>query len=448
VETVPERLDDVPEPVKIASLDAVGQAATTIDEPVAAPARVRTGTPVRTRTRVLTRTPIRPRPRARTSSVAREELLWVVVIYLATRGLLLLTAYLNATFAHHNFLHELANWDGLWYRKLADQGYPTFASHRQTTLGFFPLFPITIWGLGSFLQLLFNHNEIWTATVAGVVISMTGGLIATTLVYRLAAGWFNGESARRATILFCVFPGSVVFSMVYSEGILLPLAAGCIYALQRRRWLLAGILAGLGTAVQPAGLVLVLICAVSAVAELRRRGWSLTRARPALVAPVLSITGISAFAVFLWFWTGTPLANYEAQHHGWSEKTNLLAMVHLTTKLFGEISFSHLNEPTINLNLVLGLIGTVLLLGMLVMMFRSRHAVSIEAIVWTLGISFLALTSEDVPPNPRMLITAFPALIVAGHYIKGKWFRGLVWANVLLLILLSSLTFYGTTLRP
>jgi uncharacterized membrane protein YwaF len=122
--------------------------------------------------------------------------------------------------------------------------------------------------------------------------------------------------------------------------------------------------------------------------------------------------------------------------------------VHLTTKLFGEISFSHLNEPTINLNLVLGLIGTVLLLGMLVMMFRSRHAVSIEAIVWTLGISFLALTSEDVPPNPRMLITAFPALIVAGHYIKGKWFRGLVWANVLLLILLSSLTFYGTTLRP
>jgi hypothetical protein len=47
-----------------------------------------------------------------------------------------------------------------------------------------------------------------------------------------------------------------------------------------------------------------------------------------------------------------------------------------------------------------------------------------------------------------MLITAFPALIVAGHYIKGKWFRGLVWANVLLLILLSSLTFYGTTLRP
>jgi len=49
-----------------------------------------------------------------------------------------------------------------------------------------------------------------------------------------------------------------------------------------------------------------------------------------VLAPLLSITGIGTFALFLWAWTGTPLATYQAQHHGWSEKTDLLAMVHLS----------------------------------------------------------------------------------------------------------------------
>ena len=53
---------------------------------------------------------------------------------------------------------------------------------------------------------------------------------------------------------------------------MLPLAAGCILALQRRRWVLAGVLAGIATATEPEALVLVLVCAVSAALELRRSG--------------------------------------------------------------------------------------------------------------------------------------------------------------------------------
>ncbi len=382
------------------------------------------------------------------SAATRQELLWVALVYFATRGLLVLAAVLFGAIGHHNFLHELANWDGLWYRKLANHGYPDYASHLQTTLGFFPLYPIAIWILEPGVAALTGHEAIWSATVAGLIVSMVGGLITTVLVYRIAASWWNKASARRATILLCVFPGSVVFSMVYSEGVLLSLAAGCIYALAQRRWLLAGILAGLGTAVQPTGLVLVAVCAVSAGNEWRRCGWSLGRARPALMAPVLSITGACAFAGFLWLWTGSPLANYQAQRHGWSEKTDPVAIVHLTSKLLRQLSFSHFNDPTINLNLVVGLAGAILLIGMLAMMFRARRSVPIEAIVWTVGISFLALTSEYVPPNPRLLITAFPALMVAAHYIRGKRFTTLLWANVLLLIVLSVLTFHGTTLRP
>ncbi|HEY2318434.1 MAG TPA: mannosyltransferase family protein [Solirubrobacteraceae bacterium] len=386
--------------------------------------------------------------RARVSAAARQELLWITVLYLAARGLLLLVAYLNAALGHHNFLHELANWDGMWYRELANKGYPDHVSYLQTTLGFFPLFPLAIWALEQPLLLLTSHDAIWCATVAGALISAAGGLVATILVHRLAEGWWDRDTARRATVLFIVFPGAVVFSMVYSEGLLLPLAAGCIYALERRRWVLAGILAGFATAVQPVGLALVPVCAFSALLELRRQGWSVRAARRSLLAPLLSLSGLGAFMAFLWAWTGNPLATYLAQHHGWSETTTPLAMWNMAVKLGHQISFSHFNEPTINLNLVIGLIGGVVLLIWLLLVWFDRREISPEAVLWTLAIAFLAYTSSNVPPLPRMLITAFPALMVVARYAQGRWFRVIVWANGVLLAGLSLLTFYGFTLRP
>jgi hypothetical protein len=427
VETTPERLDPRSDPVGITGSELIGRDGTAAIEPVVRTRRAR-------RSRPLTR--------------ARQELHWVILVYLATRVLLLAVAWLNGLIGHHNFLHELANWDGLWYRELANHGYPAFSSHLQTTLGFLPLYSMAIWVGSQIIAPFTSHDVIWVSTVSGLLISCAGGLIATILVNRLARGWWGVDTARRATALFCLFPGSVVFSMVYSEGLLIPLAAGCVLALQQRRWLLAGALAGLATAVEPTGLVLVAVCGVSALLEFHRRGWTDRTARRSLLAPVLSLTGIVAFGLFLWAWTGTPLASYEAQHHGWSEKTDPLAVLHMTTRLLSKVSLSHFNQPTLNLNLVVGLIGALLLIGMLALMYRVRREISIEAIVWTFGISFLALTSEYTPPNPRLLITAFPALMVAARFVRGRWFTLLLWVNGLLLIGLSALTFVGTTLRP
>jgi hypothetical protein len=83
-----------------------------------------------------------------------------------------------------------------------------------------------------------------------------------------------------------------------------------------------------------------------------------------------------------------------------------------------------------------------------VLVWYSRREISPEALLWTIAISFLALTSENVPPNPRMIITAFPALIVIGRYTRGRWFSLIIWVNGVLLVGLSMLTFVGHTLRP
>jgi hypothetical protein len=437
VETASEPIDphrdDSLELPPFVDLELNSTAGSTAAEPAAAPARTRR----------------RTRRRTWLSVAARREVLWITVIYLAARGLLLVVAFVNGAFGHHNFLHELANWDGLWYRELANHGYPAHVDYGQTTLGFFPLFPIAIWLVEPVFLVLTSHNSIWAATVSGALLSAVGGWIATVLVHRLADGWWGREAARRATILFVVFPGSVVFSMVYSEALLMPLAVGCIWALERRRWVLAGVLAGFGSAVQPVGLMLPVVCLTAALLEAYRCRGHLRDARRALIAPVLSITGVVSFMLFLWIWTGSPFANYIAQHHGWSEKTDFLALVHTATRMARAFDPNHFNSPvTINLNLVVGLIGAMILAGELYLLWRSRRQVSAVAILWTLGITFFAVTSEYVPPNPRLLITAFPALMVVARYVQGKWFAVLVFVNVWLLAGLSLLTFWSTTLRP
>jgi hypothetical protein len=366
-------------------------------------------------------------------------------VYLATRGLLLLVALVNGTLRHHAFTHELSQWDGLWYRELADHGYPNHVLHIQSTLGFFPLYPMLVWAVSHAFVVPVAHWQILSTTVAGVIVAGIGGAVATVLVQRLAASWWGEEASRRAVLIFCLFPGSVVFSMVYAEGVMLALAAGCLLALQQRRWVLAGVLAGLATATEPQALVLVIVCAVSAALELRRHGLG---ARRALLAPALATVGAGAFAIFLWAWTGSPFASLIAQRDGWSERTDIVALKHLAQQLGNQISFHHFNHPTIDLNLVVGLGGAIVLVVLLVLVARNRREMSLEAILYTLGIAWLGMTSEYVPPMPRLLITAFPAVIVLARYVRGRAFTLLLCVNGVALVGLSALTFVGTTLRP
>ncbi len=370
----------------------------------------------------------------------------VMLVYLASRVLLLAIALIDVERRHWSLLGELENWDGGWYRALATDGYKHEVLHSYTTTGFFPLYPMLIWPVSRLLLATTTPATWQAAEIAGLVISGIGGLVATVLVQRLAAGWWGEAAGRRAAMLFALFPGSVVFSMVYAEGIMIPLAIGCILALQERRWLLAGLLAALATASEPEAAVLVVVCAVSVGVELRRHGWRV--GRRSLAAPLLAPAGLIGVIAYLWAWTGTPLAYWQAQHYAWNERFDPLALIHLGIRLANHISFAHFNHPTINLNWPVGLTGAVVLLVLLVLMFRIRHTISIEAWVWTLGISFIAVTSEWVPPNPRLLITAFPAVIVLGYYFARRAFAWVLLADGALLAGMSLLTFVGVTLRP
>ena len=135
------------------------------------------------------------------------------------------------------------SWDGRWYLEIVRTGYPrsvpsdiTF-NQLEARTAFFPLYP----SLVRLVDPVIPSGD----TVAALFVNLVLGAVAVYLVGLLARGWWGDRIAGRAMVLFCVFPASVVLTMAYSEALLITLAAGCLLALDRRRWLVAGVLAAL-----------------------------------------------------------------------------------------------------------------------------------------------------------------------------------------------------------
>ena len=239
---------------------------------------------------------------------------FLLTIYVASHALFLLIAVVNAFLQHSHLSSELSNWDGVWYIRLASRGYPKHPLHYQTTLGFLPFYSMLMW----LVARLMAGNLL----IAGLVINFIGGLISTILLDKLVTGWTDKNISRRAVVLYCFFPGAIIFSMVYSEGILIPLIMGALLLVQKRKYLLAGILGFFATATAPDALAIIPVFFVAFLYELKKEPKQTRREKRALGAIAISLAGISLFGIALWIWTGTPLAAYNAQHYGVERKHN------------------------------------------------------------------------------------------------------------------------------
>jgi hypothetical protein len=369
------------------------------------------------------------------------ELRWPLAVYGVSRLLILLTAVVETLFRRWTLWGELGNWDGKWYLVILTRGYPSHLSHKQTSLGFFPLYPVVTWLPAHVVGLSPSWHEY---ELAGLLIALITGACAVVLIGRLARSWWGERAERRVILFLCFFPGAVVFSMVYTEGLLLTLVAGCLLAMQQRRWLLAGLLAALSTAVGPVAVAILPACAVAAAVELRRHGWH--NGRRSLLTPLMAPLGLIAFGGYLWLHTGTPFATYRAQHDAWAEKTTPLALLRAGEELFRQITHTG-GQTVINTNYIAGLLGAAILLAGLVLIVR-RPRIPLPAVIWTLGVAVLTFTSAETPPNARLLLCAFPAIIVFAQRLRGRWFTALMVLNCVLLVSMSWVTFVGVDLRP
>lgn len=232
----------------------------------------------------------------------------------------------------HQVLSLWGRWDSVWYLGIARAGYAASrAPGAQANWAFFPAFP---WLSGSLAHLA--HLPVFTAML---VVSNLSFLAALYLLHRLGRAEFDRRTADAAVMLLCAAPGSYVFSAAYTESLFLAALLASLLFLRRRRWIGAGLAAGLATLTRNLGVGLLLPFAWMAGARLvgllrqerDGRRWRLVarEAANAACGGAIPLCALAGFCLFLWARTGDPLAFAHVQA-AWGRHIGdpLLAPIH------------------------------------------------------------------------------------------------------------------------
>ncbi|HUS17964.1 MAG TPA: mannosyltransferase family protein [Chloroflexia bacterium] len=176
-------------------------------------------------------------------------------------------------------LNDHVSWDSEYYLSIAVGGYddprmraipPTFSWARpqialkqaqpawiSMNYAFFPFYPLLVRGLAAPLALL-GLSALAAASLAGVLVSLLGTLVATIALYDLARDALGEAGGRRAAWYLLIFPAAVFLAAVYTEGLFLGLSFGALALAHRNRWIAAGLLAAGATWTRASGALLLL----------------------------------------------------------------------------------------------------------------------------------------------------------------------------------------------
>ena len=323
----------------------------------------------------------------------------------------------NAPFADPNYvsraipknairpiLDVLTSWDGAWYMRISQMGYPRHIQPKVTfevldaRAAFFPAYPTVVRVVDRVLP--------GQTAVAALAVNFVLGAVAVLLVGLLARRLYGDAISEKTMVLMALFPGAFVLSFAYSEALLLTVAAGCLLCLMDRRWVWAGVLAAIGTAARPNGLALCAACAVAAIIAIRNdREWR------SLSAPLLSPIGFVAFQVWLGVHAGEAGVWFRVQSEAWKEGTSFgFTAINRSVQ-----AFAHpLRSPA-------DLITAVSVLAMIALVWMLWHyRLPAPQIAYVAGILLLMLVPSTVTARPRFLYTAFPLLIPAAAYFHRR----------------------------
>ncbi|TBN58165.1 hypothetical protein EYE40_12630 [Glaciihabitans arcticus] len=158
-----------------------------------------------------------------------------------------------------SFFNFSTSWDGTYYRRIAEHGYPSelpvdadgFAV--PNVWAFMPVFPF----LAKLLALTGMHFD-----VAAVIVATLAGAGAALVLHRLVASVSNPVAALCTTALFCFGPLGFLLQVGYAESLFLLLTFASLLALVQRRYVLLTGLALVAAFVRPGILAVALALAV------------------------------------------------------------------------------------------------------------------------------------------------------------------------------------------
>jgi len=307
-------------------------------------------------------------------------------------------------------------WDGAWYLGIAQFGYHAAPVQEAINVGhhdfaFYPGWPLLIRtvSLGGILP----FGPISVVLANGLFV------LAAVVVYALFRERFSERTALWGILLLAFNPVSYVFSMAYSEGLFVLIAA--LYFVDRYGRA-SPLLAGLSVLVRVAGLA---IGASAAVMFVLNRA---NRFRLALICLAVGFA-FACWWIYLWWLTG--------RFDGWLLGSTSWDQYEGFASIVRQIQTHPLRELARGGFVLLMIAGCVLLL--------RRH---LDMAVYGLVAIALSLIGAPAWSMPRHAMVGFPVFGVLADRLGPRWSALLLIVFVVGEAVFVSFAFVGTTRQP
>jgi Gpi18-like mannosyltransferase len=316
---------------------------------------------------------------------------------------------------HHTGLEKgLTAWDGRWYKLIAANGYQYHFAYKHhvlqySSIAFFPGYPMLMAAVHAVTGLSVGS--------AGILISWVAAPVAAAGIYAALRQFVAENVALCAVALWGVLPIAYIEVLAYTESTYTAFAAWGIYALVRKRWLTAGLLAGLAGLTHSTAVVLIGVVGLAALVELwQRRGDGFAALWRPAAACLLAPAGILGFFLFLWEHTGIADAWFKSEKAGtWDASFD-----------FGHQTFSVLwhqvsEQQNYGKSTPAYLVATAVIvpLAVSVVALWRRRVLSWQVLVWvTLSLASTVLTSGIYSSKARFLLPLFPLLLPAAGVLS------------------------------
>ncbi|MFJ9150814.1 hypothetical protein ACIRP7_22700 [Streptomyces sp. NPDC102270] len=322
-------------------------------------------------------------------------------------------------------------WDGRWYRHIAQYGYGLIV-HAEAghfvwnDLAFFPLFPGLIRAVNTVLP-------IGLVNVA-LLITWSAALVAAWGVYAVGELLHGRRAGILLVALWALLPHAIILTMAYTEPLMTACAAWSLYAVLTRRWLTAGTLAVLAGLCRPNGVAVAAAVVAGAVAHL----WQLRRAGAptpprAWAAAAVAPLGWLGYIGWVGLRTYSPLGYFHVQSR-WGSRFDF---GHYTAHIFKHLIVGHDT-------LVVYAAAAIVLGYLLLFVFCVLNRMPLPLLAYCAVLIVMAVGGTHFfSSKPRFLLPAFPLLIPLALHLARSRLRTIV---VLLTALAGVSLFYGTYL--
>lgn len=333
-----------------------------------------------------------------------DTLLLIVCMFIFTRLVLFGTAYYSFIhfevlegkqlywhYSENRFWDLFGYWDTGWYLYVANSGYEYVPlGQGQSNYGFFPLYPM--------LMNLFSYLIGGNTYFGGILASNVLLLVAAAYLYQLALHYYDKRSAMFAVVALFVFPGSYLFSGVFSESAFLCFSIACLYHFEKGEYLPSGIAGFLLALTRPFGVLILLPLALSFIIKKNIRiKWSYLW---------LGLIPLGTFLFFMYCYktTGDFWFYVHCKEQGWDiQSSNPLKVI-----------VQRLREETdvyLKFNLRYA-IGIIVLSTLLI------KRIKLPGYVWTMQLILAPLQNGyvNIVCMPRYITVCFPILLGIGNF--------------------------------